>query len=512
MHMRKAKPFLAIAIFLAIHAGVVLLPVDYRSLGSNIAITLAAAGAALACAWRYIRCRGAAKTRWGLLSLGITFWFIGQLTFTYLDSFLHMRQDTALFSDFYFFIYGIPILLALASANQEEHSTLLLIIDSFQALLAILLSSQLLFFRTLTINHPEPLSTLTLTYVYDIENVALLVAAALRVLADPSGEEAEFSRKTCIFLFVYAVISGGLNYVNAPTGTLSDLLWSFPFLLLMVIVLPPFGKPSPKERRRVRSAQRSVPALIIWNSSPTLFTMAVLVQSAFLVREHLYIGITALILALLTYTMRTAVFQTQLMQTQEAHSASEELLRRANDKLHKISVADPLTGIANRRRFEEIALVEWNRALRFGWPLTLLMVDVDFFKALNDSFGHARGDECLIQVAGCLGANLRRGGEMLARYGGEEFVALLPNTRLSEGIQIAEMMRTSVTDLGISSANTAVCEYLSVSIGVASAIPSPEESLTDLLAAADAALYQAKALGRNRTEHASSETGAICLQ
>jgi diguanylate cyclase (GGDEF)-like protein len=101
---------------------------------------------------------------------------------------------------------------------------------------------------------------------------------------------------------------------------------------------------------------------------------------------------------------------------------------------------------------------------------------------------------------------------MLARYGGEEFVALLPNTRLSEGIQIAEMMRTSVTDLGISSANTAVCEYLSVSIGVASAIPSPEESLTDLLAAADAALYQAKALGRNRTEHASSETGAICLQ
>src|ERR1700757_830420 len=182
MHMRKAKPFLAVAIFLAIHAGVVLLPVDYRSLGSNIAITLAAAGAALACAWRYIRCRGAAKTRWGLLALGITFWFIGQLTFTYLDSFLHMRQDTALFSDFYFFIYGIPILLALASANQEEHSTLLLIIDSFQALLAILLSSQLLFFRTLTINHPEPLSTLTLTYVYDIENVALLVAAALRVL------------------------------------------------------------------------------------------------------------------------------------------------------------------------------------------------------------------------------------------------------------------------------------------------------------------------------------------
>ncbi|MGI8770978.1 MAG: GGDEF domain-containing protein [Acidobacteriaceae bacterium] len=495
---------MAVAVFLALHAGIMLLPADPRGLLSNIFMGLAAGAAVLACGWRYLRSRGPAKTRWGLLSLGLAFWCIGQLTVTYLEDFQHLFQTAAQFPDFYFFIYGIPILLSMASANKEEHSTLLLVIDSFQALLAILLASQVLFFRSLTIQHPEPVSTLTLAYVYNIENIVLVIAAALRVFADPSGEEAEFSRKACLFLSVYAALSAGLNYLDIVkhlrTGAAVDLLWTIPFLLLTVIVLPPFCKAGRGKDRYPSSSPRSSTALIIWNASPTLFTMAVLVQSAFLIRQHLLFGIAALMLALLFYTMRTAVFQTQLMQAEAAHSVSEDQLRRANDQLHKISVADPLTGVANRRRFEEIAQVEWNRAMRFGWPLTLLMIDVDFFKALNDRYGHARGDECLIQVAASLGASLRRGGEMLARYGGEEFVALLPNTRLEEGTQIAEMMRCAVTSLEIHSANTAASEFLSVSIGLASTVPSARQGLNDLLAAADAALYRAKARGRNRTE------------
>lgn len=502
--MRKATSIVAVAVFLALHAGVMLLPAEPRGLLSNIFMGLAAGAAVFACGWRYLRGRGPARTRWGLLTLGLAFWFIGQLTVTYLENFEHLKQTAAQFPDFYFFIYGIPILLSMASANKEEHSTLLLIIDSFQALLAILLASQLLFFRSLTIQHPEPLSTLTLAYVYNVENIVLVIAAALRVLADPSGEEAEFSRKACAFLCVYAILSAALNYIDVvkhlPTGAAVDLLWTVPFLLLTVIVLPPFCKAGRGEGRYLSSAPRSSTALIIWNASPTLFTMAVLVQSAFLIRQHLLFGISSLMLALLFYTMRTAVFQTQLMQAEAAHSASEDQLRRANDQLHKISVADPLTGVANRRRFEEIAQVEWNRAMRFGWPLTLLMIDVDFFKALNDSYGHARGDECLIQVAASLCASLRRGGEMLARYGGEEFVALLPNTRPDEGTQIAEMMRSGVLGLGIPSARAEASEFLSVSVGLASTVPSPGDSLNHLLAAADAALYHAKARGRNRTE------------
>jgi diguanylate cyclase (GGDEF)-like protein len=511
--VRKATSIIAVAVFLALHVGVTLLPGDVRGLLSNIFMGLAAAAAVLACGWRYLRGRGPARTRWGLLTLGVLFWFIGQLTVTYLENFEHLKQTAAQFPDFYFFIYGIPILLSMASANKEEHSTLLLVIDSFQALLAILLASQLLFFRTLTIQHPEPLSTLTLAYVYNIENIVLVIAAALRVFADPSGEEAEFSRKTCVFLCIYATLSAGLNYLDVvkqlPTGAAVDLLWTVPFLLLTVIVLPPFCKADRGEGRNLSSSPRSATALIIWNASPTLFTMAVLVQSAFLIRQHLFFGITALMLALLFYTMRTAVFQTQLMQAEAAHSASEDQLRRANDQLHKISVADPLTGVANRRRFEEIAQVEWNRAMRFGWPLTLLMIDVDFFKALNDSYGHARGDECLIQVAASLGASLRRGGEMLARYGGEEFVALLPNTRAEEGTQIAEMMRCAVTSLAIPSARADASEFLSVSVGLASTVPSHREGLNDLLAAADAALYRAKARGRNRTEALDSNCAEV---
>jgi diguanylate cyclase (GGDEF)-like protein len=502
---------MAVAIFLALHAGVTLLPAAPRALLSNAFIALAAAAAVMACGRRYLRSRGPAKTRWGLLTLGLAFWFIGQLTYTYLEDFLHLQQTTALFSDFYFFIFGIPILLSMAAANKEEHSTLLLVIDSLQALLAGLLASQLLFFRSLTIKHPEPLAAPTLAYVYNVENIVLVVAAALRVFGDPSGEEAEFSRKTCFFLCVYAALAAGLNYLDVikhvPTGAAVDLLWTVPFLLLTAIVLPPFRKVERGKGQYLFSSPRTVRALIIWNASPTLFTMAVLVQSAFLIRDHLYFGITALMLALLFYAMRTAVFQTQVMQAEAANRTSEEHLRRANDQLHKVSVADPLTGVANRRRFEEIAEVEWNRAMRVSWPVTLLMIDVDFFKAINDRHGHGRGDECLIQVAVALGASLRRGGDLLARYGGEEFIALLPNTRLNEGAQIAERMRSAIISLAIPSAKAEACAFLSVSIGLASAVPSPLQDFRDLLAAADAALYRAKALGRNRTEgFASSRT------
>ena len=506
--VRKATPIMAVAIFLALHAGVMLLPGTPRALLSNIFMAVAAAAAALACGWRYLRGGGPARNRWGLLTLGLAFWFIGQLTYTYLEDFLQLKQTTALLSDFYFFIYGIPILLSMASANKEEHSTLLLVIDSFQALLAGLLASQLIFFRSLTIQHPEPLATPMLAFVYNIENLVLVVAAALRVFGDPSGEEAEFSRKTCVFLCVYATLAAGLNYLDVvkhlPTGAVVDLLWTVPFLLLAVIVLPPFCKVDHDKGQYFAFSPRRAKALILWNASPTLFTTAVLVQSAFLIRDHLHLGIAALMLALLFYAMRTAVFQTQLMQAEAANRASEGQLRRANDQLHKVSVADPLTGVANRRRFEEIAQMEWNRAIRFGWPLTLLMIDVDFFKAMNDRHGHGRGDQCLIQVAAALGASLRRGGELLARYGGEEFIALLPNTRPHEAAQIAEMMRSAIISLAIPSANAEASAFLSVSIGLASAVPVPSQDLRNLLAAADAALYRAKALGRNRTEGFSS--------
>ena len=120
-----------------------------------------------------------------------------------------------------------------------------------------------------------------------------------------------------------------------------------------------------------------------------------------------------------------------------------------NSQLHEQSLIDPLTQIANRRRFEQVLEVEWNRALRSGWPISIVMLDIDHFKSLNDRYGHLRGDECLTAVAQMLRRDLRRGGELLARYGGEEFVAVLPNVDADGAMLTAEAMRARVHQIGI---------------------------------------------------------------
>ena len=168
-----------------------------------------------------------------------------------------------------------------------------------------------------------------------------------------------------------------------------------------------------------------------------------------------------------------------------------EQLEEANRKLEELSFLDALTDVANRRQFEQILDLEWRRAVRSGAPLSLLLADIDHFKAFNDSYGHQAGDRCLRDVAMLLDSIVQRAGDQVARYGGEEFAAMLPETDAEGAEKIAEKMRRAVESLETGGGR------VTISVGVATTLAREKASPESLVAAADAALYDAKRAGRN---------------
>jgi len=173
-------------------------------------------------------------------------------------------------------------------------------------------------------------------------------------------------------------------------------------------------------------------------------------------------------------------------------------LKRIRDQLAELAFVDELTGVANRRRFEEIAALELRRARRHESPLGLALIDVDQFKQFNDHHGHLEGDACLKQVADVLTAKIRRPGDLVARYGGEEFVCLLPETPATATRMLGERLRQAVEDMRIPHKASSVAGHVTVSIGLACETVDGNSTVKGLLAAADRCLYAAKEQGRNR--------------
>jgi diguanylate cyclase (GGDEF)-like protein len=207
-----------------------------------------------------------------------------------------------------------------------------------------------------------------------------------------------------------------------------------------------------------------------------------------------------------------------LTQNSRLYAALVELRRsdRAKtEELRRLTAVDPLTGIANRRAFEDALDQEWRRTLRHHTPLSLLLIDVDFFKRFNDGYGHVAGDQCLRTVAQTLAKYARRAGEMAARYGGEEFAVLLPHTEIAAARRLGELMGRAVREQAIPHAGSAVAPFVTVSIGIAcfadlqpsvgaqvrgassDELPSAPGAVW-LVETADRALYEAKLGGRNR--------------
>lgn len=193
----------------------------------------------------------------------------------------------------------------------------------------------------------------------------------------------------------------------------------------------------------------------------------------------------------------TIVFSdiTELQELRDAAVAFDKI-KKLNRQLERLSYLDDLTGLPNRRYFDDVRNREWHRAIRENTFLSLIMLDIDNFKEHNDNFGHQAGDDCLKAVAAALGKVLRRPADLVARYGGDEFIVLLPQTDQSAAESIAEKMRQTVVDLNIKNPDSP-CGIITISLGIACQKPSPNSHPEHLVKAADEALYRAKQQGRN---------------
>lgn len=179
---------------------------------------------------------------------------------------------------------------------------------------------------------------------------------------------------------------------------------------------------------------------------------------------------------------------------------TERELLEMNKRLSTLSSIDGLTNLSNRRTFDHALEKEWHRSLRVEKPLSLIMLDLDFFKKFNDTYGHVQGDECLREVAITLKETVNRATDVVARYGGEEFAIILPDTNIEGAKIIAEKVRKRIEGLKIPHLTSDISEYVTISIGVTSMIPRSELEPLYLVNGADQMLYQAKQNGRNRVE------------
>lgn len=183
----------------------------------------------------------------------------------------------------------------------------------------------------------------------------------------------------------------------------------------------------------------------------------------------------------------------------------EEKLVRMQEELEELSFKDGLTGIANRRMFDSIMEVEWTNARRNHQPLSLILLDIDYFKQYNDHYGHLQGDECLIRVAELLQSAATRSRDFIARFGGEEFVLVLPETEAGSALKVAERCRRVILDAQIPHPRSESARFLTVSLGVGTVMPDANAELMEFIEMVDRRLYKAKQHGRNCVEYGQEQ-------
>ncbi|NIA05802.1 MAG: diguanylate cyclase [Proteobacteria bacterium] len=286
------------------------------------------------------------------------------------------------------------------------------------------------------------------------------------------------------------------HYCQDPTEAIKTATELKPTIILQDLVMPELDGLTMVRFYRANQDTSQVPIIVLsTKEEPEIKSKAFeLGANDYLVKLPDKIELIARI----RYHSQAYINQKQRDEAFRALEESQLRLAEANKILKKLSSMDGLTGVPNRRRFDEVLKQEWLRAIRHSTSISLIMIDIDFFKLFNDTYGHQGGDDCLKQVAKTLDESAERVTDMVARYGGEEFVVVLPETGTKGVLAVAETMRANVEAQHIPHENSKVTDHVTISLGVATAVPERGSREEDLIAAADQALYEAKNHGRNQ--------------
>lgn len=293
------------------------------------------------------------------------------------------------------------------------------------------------------------------------------------------------------------------HYCSDPDAALDTIKKVKPTIILQDLIMPGTDGYALVEKYRADKATQNIPVIVLSTREDPKDKSMAFERGAndYLVKLPDQIELIARIRA------HTKSYLTQL-QRDEAYRALRELqveLEKSNEELHKLSCLDGLTGIANRRRFDEFLQKECLRSARENTPLSLLLIDIDYFKPYNDNYGHLAGDECLQAVASALSGVMHRPADLIARYGGEEFGAVLPNTDIGGAISKAEELKAAIKELNIPHEFSEVADRVTISIGITSQVVCEKASPSVLITEADGALYEAKEGGRNQYKVASKD-------
>ena len=486
--LRLAPIPLAASLFVALHLALCLL--YPQSAWITCAAWMAMYALALATALTEIRLAPQGSTwRWHLASVNFTLATIGFLCILYGEYIVRFSPQAAWLNDLLRAFRALPFLLLVCTPEELERPANRLF-DLAQILLIALVF--LILFTPGLFAHPIGLAPLQATlfnrYSYT-QSVAIAILSILAVFTATTAESRHFHRSLALYLCIGFPIALWTNNVLINTWNVppASPLFVFSDLCLLAFII---SVPMLRNRVGPRAASRRLTFFRLGASA--LLPLFALLASMILAiaGHHPILGIAAGMTSLLLFGIRSTWGQFQLLSAQGA-------LRSANVQLERLSHRDPLTGLYNRRWFDESFALEWQRARRTGHPFALLLIDVDYFKLFNDTLGHAQGDTCLRAVADLFDNELRRSADSIARYGGEEFVVMLPDTSAESAVLIANRMAAALTAAAIPHPASSF-GIVTVSIGVAEAFPAIAPTThKDFFRAADTALYLAKNEGRN---------------
>jgi len=451
--------------------------------------------AAFCGSWRASRLPAGERPPWRWLSVALVLLTAGQVVETLVGHSTAAVNLSVDASDFLYITAALPLLLAVSRTRHTEAIRSVFYLEVAQVLLASVLAFVLLYRMSL----PAEKAVTAMGRIFTAECVLLAVFAVLRIATWSTLEERRRVWLLFTVVWIYLPVEVGMEFAathwNLHAGTWPDIFWSVPFLFAghRVLYLRIDGDEVTPRKRMGRTN------LLLESLFPVLITAGVFVLAASVASQHLLLALSSIFLLLVIQSLNASLVQVSYLHIHELLLNREFELEKANKALERLSLEDPLTGIPNRRRFDSALQDAWRRALRRRSSITVLMIDVDFFKAVNDQHGHTYGDECLIQISHVLGEQVGRPDDLRARYGGEEFVVLLPETTEQGAITVADRIREAIYELGIVNEVSAFDHRLTVSVGIGTCVPQPGKTPDALIEAADGALYEAKRQGRNKT-------------